>query len=236
MPWKETDIMKTKHEFVMKSLQKDQTFTDLCRDYGISTKCGYKWVKRFIEGGFSGLDELSRKPNSGKKTPEEISVELIRIKNLHKTWGASKILRIYKNNHPGEYAPVRSTVENIFLRAGYVEQKKRKRKKTTNRIQLKVVPKCPNQIWTVDFKGWWYTKHKEKCEPLTVRDEFSKFILCIKVLDKGDTTHVKQAFLDLFSKYGLPEIIRSDNGPPFCKFIQRPRIKQVICLVDVTGH
>lgn len=216
MPWKETDLMNTKYEFVLKSFNKQKTFTELCRDYGISTKSGYKWVQRFLEGGFPALEEKSRKPvHNGRETPEAISVELIRIKNLHKTWGPYKILKIYTNNHPGEYAPARSTVENILMRAGFVEPKKRKRKKTTNRIQVKVVPVRPNQVWTVDFKGWWYTKNKEKCEPLTVRDEFSKFILCIKVLDKGDTPHVKQAFEALFSKYGLPEIIRSDNGPPF---------------------
>ena len=216
MPWKEADLMNVKYEFVMKSFNKEMTFTELCRDYGISTKTGYKWIQRFLEGGFPALEELSRRPaNNGKETPEAISVELIRIKNLHKTWGASKILTIYKNNHPGEYAPVRSTVENIFFRAGFVDPKKRRRNKTTNRIQVKVVPERPNQVWTVDFKGWWYTKNKEKCEPLTVRDEFSKFILCIKILDKGDTFHVKQAFEEVFKKYGLPEIIRSDNGPPF---------------------
>ncbi len=129
--------------------------------------------------------------------------------------GASKILQVYKNNHPGKFAPVRSTVENLFVRAGFTVPMKRKRNKTTNKIQIKVIPERPNQVWTVDFKGWWYTKHKEKCEPLTVRDEFSKYILDIRILDKGDTTHVKQAFEAIFKEYGLPEIIRSDNGPPF---------------------
>ncbi len=216
MPWKEADLMNVKREFVFKSFNKEQSFTELCREYGISTKTGYKWKERFLEGGFPALEELSRRPNSsGKKIPEEVSVELIRIKNLHKKWGASKILQVYKNNHPGDYAPVRSSVENLFIRAGFTIPKKRKRNKTTNRIQIKVVPERPNQVWTVDFKGWWYTKHKEKCEPLTVRDEFTKYILEIKVLEKGDISHVKQAFEQIFIKYGLPEVIRSDNGTPF---------------------
>jgi transposase InsO family protein len=216
MPWKEADLMKIKYEFILKSFNKDKTFTELCRDFGISTKTGYKWRQRFLEGGFPALDELSRSPiKNGKKTPETVSVELIRIKNFHKKWGAAKILQVYKNNHPGEYAPVRSTVENLFIRAEFIIPKKRKRPKTTNRIQKRIVPDRPNQVWTVDFKGWWYTKHKEKCEPLTVRDEFSKYILDIKIIDKGDTMHVKQAFERIFTKYGLPDIIRSDNGPPF---------------------
>lgn len=216
MPWKEADLMNLKCEFVLKSFNKVNTFTELCRDYNISTKTGYKWVQRFLEGGFPALEELSRRPaKNWQATPEAVSVELIRLKKLHETWGASKILKIYKNQNPGKYAPARSTVENIFQRAGFVVHKKRKRNKTTNRIQDRIIPDRPNQVWTVDFKGWWYTKHKEKCEPLTVRDEFSKFVLGIDVLDKGNTFYVKQAFEQIFKKYGLPEVIRSDNGPPF---------------------
>ena len=216
MPWKEADLMNLKREFIFKSFNKEQSFTELCREYGISTKTGYKWKERFLEGGFPALEELSRKPNTNsKEIPEAVSVELIRMKNLHRNWGASKILQIYKNNHPGEYAPVRSTVENLFVRAGFVIPRKRKRNKTTERIQVKVVPDRTNQVWTVDFKGWWYTKRREKCEPLTVRDEFSKYILDIRVLEKGDISHVKQAFTALFMQYGLPEIIRSDNCTPF---------------------
>jgi len=216
MPWKEADLVKIKYEFILKSFNKDKSFTELCREYGISTKSGYKWKQRFLEGGLPALEEVSRKPTSnGNKIPEEVSVELIRIKNLHKKWGASKILQVYKNNHPGDYAPARSTVESLFIRSGFTKPKKRNRNKTATRMQLKDVPDSPNQVWTVDFKGWWYTKHKEKCEPLTVRDEFSKYILDIKVLNKGDTTHVKQAFERLFTQYGLPDVIRSDNGPPF---------------------
>jgi len=216
MPWKEADLMNLKREFILRSFNNDRTFTDLCKEYGISTKTGYKWKERFLEGGFPALEEQSRKPESNsREMPESVVVELIRIKNLHKKWGASKILQVYKNNHPGEYTPSRSTVERLFIRTGFVERRKRKRHKTTERIQVKVAAKRPNQVWTVDFKGWWYTKHREKCEPLTVRDEYSKFILDIRVLEKGDIPHVKQAFEVLFADYGLPEVIRSDNGVPF---------------------
>jgi transposase InsO family protein len=216
MPWKEADKMSLRRKFILELFNNAGTFTELCTKYGITTKTGYKWKERFMEGGFPALEEKSRKPASNSKgVPEAVVVELIRIKNLHKNWGASKILKVYKNNHPGEYAPARSTVENLLERSGFVVKRKRKRNKTTERIQIKVVPDHPNQVWTVDFKGWWYTKHREKCEPLTVRDEYSKYILDIRVLEKGDIPHVKQAFEMLFTQYGLPEVIRSDNGVPF---------------------
>lgn len=216
MPWKEADKMSLKRKFILESFNNPGSFTELCTKYGITTKTGYKWKERFLEGGFPALEEKSRKPTgNSNEVPEAVIVELIRIKNLHKHWGASKILQVYKNNHPGQYAPARSTVENILERSGFVVKKKRKRNKTTERIQVKVVPDRPNQVWTVDFKGWWYTKQREKCEPLTVRDEFTKYILDIRVLEKGDIPHVKQAFEMLFKQYGLPEVIRSDNGVPF---------------------
>jgi transposase InsO family protein len=216
MPWKETDKMDEKKEFVLKSLDRQLVFTQLCREYGISTKTGYKWRERFLAQGYAGLEEESRRPKSNGKALEEwISVELLRIKKKHEAWGAAKILNIYMRNNPGKHVPARSTVEHLFDRAGYVQHRRKKRRASGERIQQRVVPEKPNEVWTVDFKGWWYTKDKEKVNPLTVRDEYSKFILGIDVTEKGDISHVKAVFERIFKKYGLPEYIRSDNGPPF---------------------
>ena len=96
-----------------------------------------------------------------------------------------------------------------------IEPKKKRRRHNGERIQNHFLPDASNQLWTVNFKGWWYTQFKEKCEPLSVRDEFSKFILDIRILEKGDITLVKRVFEKLFREYGLPDAIRSDNGPPF---------------------
>ena len=101
MPWKEADLMNLKREFIFKSFNKEQSFTELCREYGISTKTGYKWKERFLEGGFPALEELSRKPNTNsKEIPEAVSVELIRMKNLHRNWGLRKYCRYIKTIIP----------------------------------------------------------------------------------------------------------------------------------------
>jgi transposase InsO family protein len=143
-------------------------------------------------------------------------VEILRIKKLHPQWGAKKILEIYKRNNTGGHSPVRSTVENLFVRAGYTGIKRRRKFFDGGIIQQSITAEKPNDVWTVDFKGWWYTKNKkEKVNPLTVRDEYSKYILSIKVAEKGDTASVKQEFIRLFKKFGLPRYIHSDNGPPF---------------------
>src|SRR5215475_5040878 len=100
MPFKGVDVMDVKKEFVLKSLEKNVNFTELCREYSISTKCGYKWKNRFINEGLPGLEEQSRRPvNNSRSMPEPVSVELLRIKNLRKTWGAKKILAVYKRGN-----------------------------------------------------------------------------------------------------------------------------------------
>ena len=193
---------------------------DLCSEYGITTKTGYKWKQRFLDEGIEGLQERSRRPHSNSKhIVEEVVCEIIRIKNAYKNWGPRKIRLVYVANHPGEYNPSISSVERILKKSGMIQTRKKRRKHYGERIQNRFKPSAPNQLWTVDFKGWWYTKFGEKCEPLTVRDEFSKFILDIRILEKADISSVKQVFLALFRKYGLPEAIRSDNGPPFASSV-----------------
>jgi len=220
MPFKGVDAMDVKKEFVLKSLDERVVFTELCREYGISTKCGYKWRQRFLEEGYAGLEEHSRKPLANSRSiPEPVSVEILRIKKLHTAWGAKKILEIYKRNHTGKYAPARGSVENLFVRAGYAGVRRRRNLRGGGIIQNRVIPKKPNEVWTVDFKGWWYTKNKERVNPLTVRDEYSKYILAIDVAEKGDTASVKHVFQRIFKKYGIPQYIRSDNGPPFANVL-----------------
>jgi transposase InsO family protein len=106
-------------------------------------------------------------------------------------------------------------VEDLFRRAGYTGARRRRKLGEAVRLQARVKAERPNDVWTVDFKGWWYTRDKERVNPLTVRDERSKCILAIEVAEKGDIPAVKGVFKRLFKRNGLPDYIRSDNGPPF---------------------
>lgn len=216
MPWKELNVMDQKKEFVLKSLKENVNFTRLCAEYCISTKTGYKWKSRFLEQGFEGLENLSTKPNNNSnRLSEDTIISIIKLKLKKKYWGASKIRKIYQNNHPNEKIPCLSTFNRILKKAGLTLPRKRNRKCSGVRLCNRVESEYPNHIWTVDFKGWWYSPTKEKINPLTVRDDYSKYIFTIKALTKGDTASVQAEFDGLFKQYGLPEIIRSDNGPPF---------------------
>ena len=208
--------MDQKKEFVLESLKSYVNFTKLCAKYCISTKTGYKWKQRFLENGFTGLNDLSKRPKSNPyQLTEDIILEIIKIKIKKKNWGSRKIREIYSNNHQEENIPARSTFDRILKKAGLIKPRKKKRNSSGVRIENRISALHPNHLWTVDFKGWWYTPDKEKVNPLTVRDDYSKYILCIKALEKGDIACVHKEFDNLFKIYGLPEVIRSDNGPPF---------------------
>jgi transposase InsO family protein len=216
MGWKETDKMDEKKEFIFRCGNREETFTEICRKFGISTKTGYQWLARFKEQGAAGLAELSCAPkNNANKVAEAVKKRLLKLKEKYTYWGAYKILTVYATKYPGEHAPARSTVEALFKKEGCTGKKKRTRKRTEDRLQARVEAKEPNDVWTVDFKGWWWTASGEKCLPLTVRDEYSKYLLAVETPEKGDTAHVKAVFELLFRAYGLPRFIRSDNGPPF---------------------
>jgi len=216
MAWKETLKMDQKTEFVMKSMNCDN-FRELCREYGISAKTGYKWRKRFLENGFAGLEEKSRRPkNHGRQLPEEVVCEIIRLKQAHPHWGPRKIRVLYGRKHPGEI-PSESSFKRVLERAGMVKSRRRRRVagKGGGRLASGIRAEAPNEVWSVDFKGWWKDAEGLLVEPLTVRDEFSRMILDIRLVESTRTEPVKACFERLFRLYGLPGAIRSDNGPPF---------------------
>lgn len=216
MPWKESNYMDQRVEFVLKSFYKNVSFKQLCRDYGIAQKTGYKWKSRFIQNGIRGLNDLSKKPKSSPNQINEESVcEIIRLKNEHKTWGPKKLQCLFSKLNTKLKTPSISTFNRILKKSGFIIKKKVRPVHDSERIEYKIMPKHPNDLWTVDFKGWWYTSKKEKCEPLTVRDDYSKYILALKYVKSSEIDIIKAEFEYLFKKFGLPKVIQSDNGTPF---------------------
>lgn len=208
--------MDIRLEFAMRALREELSFRDLCREYGISPKTGYKWKARFIEKGPQGLDDLSRKPKTfPNELREDVVCEIVRIKNGHDKWGPLKVREVYARIYPGLELPSESSFKRVLEKAGLVKKRRRKPSDTCGRIENRIVPQAPNELWTVDFKGWWHTNDRQRCEPLTVRDEFSRFILCVSALDDAKTETVRREFERVFEIYGLPYAIRSDNGTPF---------------------
>lgn len=217
MPWKETDKMEQKEMFIKAMLENEKPFKHLCDEFGISEKTGHKWKKRFYEQGKLGLYEKSRRPdNSPNQIDGDTAAELICLKNAHNAWGPKKIRELYAKAYPEKDVPSLSSVKRILEKAGLVE-KKRIRKPCSpecTRLQQQIKAEVPNDVWCIDFKGWWKS-NGEICEPFTVRDRYSRKILCAKLMTSKSSEAVRAVMTELFEKYGLPKVIHSDNGSPF---------------------
>ena len=212
MPWKKTEPMEERIEFALKAMR-TLNFRALCQEYGISAKTGYKWRERFLREGLAGMEEESRRPKGhSEQLPEEEVCEIVRLKLAHVSWGPRKIRELYRRRHP-EVAS-ESTFKRVLERAGLTQKRRRRRSSEAGRLCSGRRAGAPNEVWTVDFKGWWRSYGK-RCEPLTVRDEHSRYVLELRSLADGCSKTVRKSFERLFERKGLPEAIRSDNGSPF---------------------
>jgi putative transposase len=217
MPWRASDTVTLREEFVLKAMSPTVDFKALCEEFGVSRKTGYKWMMRFKQGGLPALRNTSRRPHGSSTAMKEATVcELVRIKgSVPKRWGPKKVLALYVQLHGAREAPSLSSVKRVLDRAGFVQRRRRFRSGEPERVQEGIVATRPNEQWTVDFKGWWKTRDGARCEPLTVRDGFSRFLLDLRAMESTAEHAVRPAFERLFERYGLPESIRSDNGTPF---------------------
>ncbi len=216
MPWKETNVMDEKTQFIDAMLKSEKPFKHLCADFGISEKTGHKWKNRFYEEGKIGLFEKSRSPDMHPNAlPEDTIIDLIALKHAHPFWGAKKIRELYAKAHPEMTAPSLSSVNRILSKANLVKKRRVKPPSTDcKRLHQHIQPENVNDVWAIDFKGWWKSDG-EICEPFTVRDLVSRKILCVKLMKSKSSQAVREVMTDLFKKYGLPKVIRSDNGTPF---------------------
>ncbi|MGH1347242.1 MAG: IS481 family transposase [Nannocystales bacterium] len=206
--------MKIRHQFVLMALEPDANISELCREHGISRKTAYKWLERFKARGVQGLEDLSKRPHSSPlRASGEMVLQVLEQRALHPRWGPKKLHKVLSRGQ--EDAPSVRTIARILDRAG--EARKRRRAVKCDRPTDAPSPNVEdaNDLWTVDFKGWWNSKDGAKCEPLTVRDAYSRFVLGAQLLDNSSAETVRSAFEGFFDAYGLPRAILVDNGPPF---------------------
>src|SRR5712692_3982490 len=218
MPWKEHRIVTLREEFVLRAKARGANKSALCREYGVSRKTGHKWIQRFETGGVEALQDMSRRPHRPvNATDGETVLRIIEARHAHPSFGPKKLRRLLVKTNRREEPTVR-TIARVLLRAGepLVHPRRRREEKLgVVRDAPAAKPAKPNALWTVDFKGWWRTRDGRRCEPLTVRDGFSRFVLCALTLASTKWPEVKKAFERLFEQYGLPDAIQVDNGPPF---------------------
>jgi putative transposase len=219
MPWEAKCTMQLREEFVLRALEKETNMAELCRKYAISRKTGYKWIARFEAGGVAGLEALSHRPHRPLQVSGDVVAAVVAVRQAHSSWGPRKIVAILKREKSVKPVPCARTVARILTRTGMVNYRPRQQRESRiAEIAPHVDVKGPNDLWTVDFKGWWRTKDHSRCEPLTVRDAASRHVLAVRIMMSTDSAAVRSVFEELFNKHGLPKVIQSDNGPPFASW------------------
>lgn len=218
MPWESKSCNQMRMEFIQYVRQASVTMTEACEKFHISRKTGYKWLRRYESAGAQGLRDMCRAPkNQPTKLSTEVICRIISIRQAHKSWGADKIQSVLRRESL-EPIPARSTIHRILRKSGMIDRPRRRRNRV-EQVRLdesKGEEPAVNDEWTIDFKGWWYSRDgKRKCYPLTIRDAASRYVLAVTLLSDCREESVRAAMTDTFKKYGLPKSIRSDNGPPF---------------------
>ena len=215
MPWRQVDPMTERHRFITDARQRVASFTELCRHYGISRTTGYKWLHRADQSGLDYLQELSRRPQTcPHATPPDLVEKLVDARRHHPDWGPRKLLKLLRRQDRHQPWPARSTVAALLRRHGLVLP--RRRRTYPGHPGRPLTPmSAPNVIWSADYKGEFKTGDGRDCYPLTLQDGFSRYLLSCRGLTGTTTAECWPVFTRLFQEYGLPEILRTDNGVPF---------------------
>ena len=213
MPWKVKSPVDLRKE-MMARLAKGERMTDLCREYGISRKTGNKFKARYDRLGDAGLEDRSRAPHViPHKTPAEVMELVIEERRQHPSWGAKKLKDVLERRLDRPM-PSHGAIERALREAGLVKRRKRRPSFKAEPTGLRVVS-APNEVWAVDYKGQFRLGDRTHCYPLTMTDQHTRFILACEGMSAICDEEARDVCEEVFRTWGLPDAVRSDNGPPF---------------------
>lgn len=196
-------------------LESGERMTDLCAEYEISRKTGHKIWNRYRELGVQGLFDQSRKPRSSpKRTPPELIEIIVEARRQHPTWGPRK-LKAMLEKQVGNEMPTSSTIGRVLQQRGLASPRKRRREPVVSRPTGLREASAPNEVWCADYKGQFRLGDQSYCYPLTISDQYSRFLLACDGMGAISEGAARETFADVFRQYGLPTVIRTDNGAPF---------------------
>ena len=215
MPWRITDTMDQKIQLIADWQTNYFSVTDLSNKYGISRPIIYKWLNRYEELGIDGLKEQSRAPiHSPNQTKDDIVELIVKEKLKNRNRGPKKIYNQLKTQYPNIDWPTPSTIGEWLKKHGLVKKRK-KRLRVPPYAEPFQLCQAPNAVWSADYKGQFFTLDGKLCYPLTVSDNYSRYLLRCKGLLGPRYQPTRKIFESAFREYGLPDAIRVDNGTPF---------------------
>ena len=210
--------------FVLACLDEEDSMAALCRRFGVSRRTGYKWLARYGDCGTPGLADRGRASHTHpNRVAAEVESRVLAMRAAHPTWGARKLLaalarRCEKDGEELDW-PAASTVGELLKRHGLIVKRRRRRGPATappgGRPAVTCAAAGPNRLWCADFKGWFRTLDGSRCDPLTVTDSYSRYLLRCQVVPRIGYLAARAQFEAAFREFGLPDAIRTDNGEPF---------------------
>ena len=212
--------MSQRLEFVEMVQQRRRSISELCGLFGISEKTAYKWLRRYHVEGVPGLADRSHAPHqAAHQLTSQVMAAIVALRERHPTWGPRKLRAILATRHPTARWPATSTIGELLRRRGLIHARRRRspgRYAPWKRLDAaRTTATAPNELWTADFKGQFRLQTGAYCYPLTVLDAHSRFLLSCTALTSTGTLPSYAVFRRLFEEYGLPRVIRTDNGCPF---------------------
>lgn len=211
MPWKEQTTMSLRIEFVHLAAQDGVNMSELCRRFGISRKTGYKWLRLYRKGGATALKEGSRRPRSSpRRTSSAIEAKVLLVRDQHPAWGGRKI-QAWLRQHDELVPQSPNTITAILNRYALIDPEEAKKHRPFQRFEME----HPNELWQMDFKGHFALSQGSSCHPLTVLDDYSRFLLALRACPNETHQTVQAQLIMLFRHYGLPERMLMDNGQPW---------------------
>lgn len=204
MPWKETNVQEERMKFVIAYRSGDWSMTDLCNEFGISRATGYKYLERYKIEGMDGLKDRSHaahfQPNKTREKIVELTVEM---REKHPCWGPRKLLERLRGRYPQIHDwPASSTIGEILKREGLIKSRRRRRKNPARIFPLSHVEN-PNEVWCADYEGYFTVGNGRRCDPLTITDAHSRFLLECQAVQKTNTDEAKKVFTAVFREFGL---------------------------------
>jgi transposase InsO family protein len=215
MVWLETRAVDERLRFVLGVGAGDLSVSALCRRAGVSRKTGYKWLERWRLDGAAGLEDRSRAPLSHPQGLEaSIAEACLGVRRAHPTWGPWKVKQALERVRPGTRWPAPSTIGALFDREGLTVKRRLRRRGPVAGAPFAGCT-APGEVWCMDFKGWFRTLDGARCDPFTLADAASRYLIRCQIMERCDGAHVWPVLDAAFREFGLPGRLRSDNGPPF---------------------
>jgi len=206
MPWKVSDVMEQRFRLVERWKHSGEGIAELARRFAISRKTAYKWLERYELGGLEGLQDRSRRPLvQAGRTPPALEQWVVDLRHTHPSWGPRKLRAWLERRMPELSWPAESTLGLILERHG-LSGRRKKRRRATPSTQPLAHAVAANQVWAIDFKGWFACGDGRRCDPLTVSDAATRYLLCCQAVPVCDTQTVQSQLTEVFRRYNTVDL------------------------------